>query len=83
MRKIREWLAVLGIGVCLFTLAAPAISAYAVTEPTYQSTEATSQVEAYVGEVNTDELNVRTGFGANFDQVKVNGKLVILNKSIL
>ena len=79
MRKVREWLAVLGIGVCLFTMAAPAISVYAVTEPTYEATEATSQADAYVGKVNVDELNVRTGFGANFDQVKVNGKYVILH----
>ena len=80
MRKMREWLAVLGIGVCLLAVTAPTVKVYAVTEPTYESTEATSQADAYVGEVNTDELNVRTGFGANFDQVKVNGKSVILNK---
>ena len=80
MRKMRNWLAILGIGVCLFAVAAPAVAAYAETEPTYEYTELTAQVEAYVGEVNTDELNVRTGFGGGFDKVKYEGKSVILNK---
>jgi len=79
MRKMREWLAVFAIGVCLLTMAVPAVTAYAETEPTYELTDLTAMAEAYVGTVNVDGLNVRTGFGANFDQVKVNGKNVILH----
>ena len=80
MRKIREWLAVLAIGVCLLTMAVPAVTVYAETEPTYELTDLTAMAEAYVGTVNVDGLNVRTGFGANFDQVKVNGKSVVLHE---
>lgn len=80
MRKMREWLAVLAIGVCLLTMAVPAVTVYAETEPTYELTDLTAMAEAYVGTVNVDGLNVRTGFGANFDQVKVNGKIVVLHE---
>ena len=79
MKKMREWLAVLAIGVCLLTMAMPAVTVFAKTEPTYELTELTAMAEAYVGTVNVDELNVRSGFGANFDQIKVNGKHVILH----
>ena len=80
MKKLRNWLAMLGIGICLFTAAVPAAAVYAATEPTYEYTELTAQIEAYVGQVNTDGLNVRTGCGASYEQVKYNGKNVVLNK---
>ncbi len=82
MRRMQKWLAVLGTGLWLLTaVTAPEIHAYAETEPTYESTDLTSQIEAYVGEVyDTESLNVRTGRGTDFDQVKVNGKNVVLEK---
>lgn len=78
MGKIRKWLAVLGTGVCLLA-ATPDMRVYAETEPTYQITEETEMAEPKIGVVNVSELNVRTGFGGGYDQVKVNGKLVILH----
>lgn len=80
MRKIREWLAVLAIGVCLLTMAMPADIAFAKTEPTYELTELTAMSEAYVGTVNIGELNVRTGFGADYDQIKINGEYLVLDE---
>ena len=74
MKKMRKWLTVLGLGICLYTTSAPALVAYAETEPTYEATELTSMMEAYVGVVNTESLNVRTGCGTNYDQIEVNGE---------
>ncbi len=78
--KMRKWLAVLGVCMSVVTISAafPETAVYAVTEPTYEVTSDTASVEAYVGEVNISELNVRTGFGANYDVVVVNGKQVVL-----
>ncbi len=76
-----QWLTVVGMGLYLFLacLGMPEVFVYAATEPTYEYTEETSAVEAYVGTVTgTDSLNVRTGFGASYDKVQVNGSNVIL-----
>lgn len=79
MRKMQKWLSVLGISACLFAMAEPGITAYAATEPTYELTNDTAEAEAYVGEVDVDDgLNVRTGFGADYDRVQVDGEYVIL-----
>jgi len=81
MRKMRSWIAILGIGVFLSAAAVPGIAAYAATEPTYEITNDTAEAEAYVGVIyDTDSLNVRTGCGTDYDQVKVNGSNVVLNK---
>ena len=79
--KMIQWLTVVGMGLYLFLacLGMPEVFVYAATEPTYEYTEETSAVEAYVGTVTgTDSLNVRTGFGASYDKVQVNGSNVIL-----
>ena len=79
--KMIQWLTVVGMGLYLFMvcLGMPEVFVYAATEPTYEYTEETSAVEAYVGTViGTDSLNVRTGFGPNYDKVQVNGSNVIL-----
>ena len=81
--KMIQWLTVVGMGLYLFMacLGIPEVLVYAATEPTYEYTEETSAVEAYVGTVTgTDSLNVRTGFGASYDKVQVNGSNVILLK---
>ena len=75
MRKMRNWFAVLGISACMLAMAAPEVSAYAATEPTYELTEDTAGAEAYVGVVvDTDDLNVRTGPGTTYEQIVVNGE---------
>ncbi len=79
--KIIQWITVVGMGLYLLMacLGMPEVLVYAATEPTYEYTNETSAVEAYVGTVvGTDSLNVRTGFGANYDKVQVNGSNVIL-----
>lgn len=55
-------------------------SVYAETEPTYEATEDTRGIDALVGTVNVDELNVRTGFGPDYEIVKINGKNTILHE---
>ena len=80
-KKILQWITVFGMGLYLFmaSVGMPKVLVYAATEPTYEYTNETSAVEAYVGTVvGTDSLNVRTGFGANYDKVQVNGSNVIL-----
>ena len=80
-KKILQWLTVVGMGLYLLMacLGMPKVLVYAATEPTYEYTNETSEIEAYVGTVvGTDSLNVRTGFGANYDKVQVNGSNVIL-----
>ncbi len=79
-KKRMQWIAVLGIGLCLLfgVLCMPTMAVYGATEPTYEWTEETKDVEAYVGTVNIESLNVRTGFGASFDRVQVNGSAVVL-----
>ena len=79
MRKLRKWLAVLGIGACLLATA-PMMTAYAETEPTYEITEETANVDAPVGVVTAKALNVRTGFGANYDRLVVNEKSVTVHE---
>ena len=81
-REIMQWIFIFSIGVCLLWLAMiPNRMVYAATEPTYELTEETKEVEAYIGTVvDTSSLNVRTGFGSDFDKVKVNGSTVILSK---
>ena len=66
MRKMRNWFAVLGIGISVLTTTVVWTDniEFAATEPTYELTNETAEVDAYEGEVWTDELNVRTGFGA-------------------
>lgn len=56
------------------------MTAYAVTEPTFEATEATTAAEAYVGEVNTSSLNVRTGIGTSYDILEVNGRQITLHR---
>jgi len=81
MRKMRTWLAIIGVGMCLMTAAFPQITAYAETEPTFEGTDVTPETEAYVGVVvDTDDLNVRTGCGTDYDRIMVNGEYVILYK---
>ena len=41
MRRIREWIAMLGISTCLLTVTAQGVVAYAAPEPTYEYTEET------------------------------------------
>lgn len=81
-RKGMQWIFVFGMSLCLLLLAViPDCMVYAATEPTYELTEETKEVEAYIGTVvDTSSLNVRTGFGSDFDKVKVNGSTVILSK---
>ena len=79
MKKMRKWLSVLGISACLFAMAVPGITAYAEKEPTYELTNVTSSVEAYVGEIDVDNLNVRTGFGTDFERVQIDGEYVVLH----
>ncbi len=68
------------LAVC-FVLAVAGISettVYAEKEPTFKATEETIVAEAYVGKVNVDVLNVRTGFGAGYEQLEVNGNKIVL-----
>lgn len=85
VQKIKKWMTVFGTAVCLMATAAgtSAITAYAAKEPTFQSTEETSAADAYVGEVNTDGLNVRIGFGADYEKLKVDGKSIVLHEGDL
>lgn len=79
-KRVIQWIAVFGISLCLLLAVfhMPQIMAYAATEPTYELTDETKEVEAYIGTVNIESLNVRTGFGASFDKVQVNGSVVVL-----
>ena len=72
MRGMQKWLAVLGMSVSILitAFAIPEKLVYAATEPTYELTEETAGIEAYEGEIWIDKLNVRTGFGANYDRVE-------------
>ena len=75
MKKMRKWLAIFGIGVFLITSLVPAVTAYAETEPTYELTDDTAEVEAYVGVITaSDFLNVRTGCGTEYEQITINGE---------
>ncbi len=79
MEKMRKWLAVLGLGLCLVTAAVDTV-AFAATEPTYEVTDETASAEAVVGIINaSDGLNVRTGCGTNYDQVEINGVKLTLS----
>lgn len=80
MSKVRKWLAITGVSAVLFALATvfSGRTAYAETEPTYEVTNETAEAEAYVGEVNTEHLNVRLGFGTAYDRVNVNGEYIML-----
>ena len=80
-KKIKKWMATMATVVCIFGmgLTVPAI-AFAETEPTFETTEETMGVEAYVGVVNIKNLNVRVGFGADYDQLQYDGHEVILHE---
>lgn len=82
IQNIRKKIMTLGAIACLSVtvLAGTATTVYAAKEPTFEATDETTAVEAYVGEININELNVRTGFGANYDVVKIGGLQVILQK---
>ncbi len=80
MRKMRKWLAVLGLGLCLAAIPAPEITAWAATEPTYELTEETASAEAVIGVIRaSDGLKVRTGCGTDYDQIIVNGVGLVLD----
>lgn len=79
-KRIVQWIVAFGMGLCLLfgVLHTPIMVVYGATEPTYEWTEETKDAEAYIGTVNIESLNVRTGFGASFDRVQVNGSAVVL-----
>ena len=81
VKRMRTWVAVVGTMLCLTaTFAQTSASVFAAKEPTFEATEETMVADAYVGEVNIDGLNVRMGFGADYDKVVVNGKQLTLHK---
>ena len=73
-KKMKQRIATAGILFCLFSMMwGTTMTAYAVKEPTYNQTEETEGKTKYVGEINIDGLNVRTGFGPDYDVLVVNG----------
>lgn len=79
-KRVTQWITAFGMGLCLLlaVFGMQEIMVYAATEPTYEWTDETKEAEAYVGTVNIESLNVRTGFGASFDKVQMNGSIVVL-----
>lgn len=78
-RCCRRWL-LSGMTAMLLSCAVLPQQISAATEPTYELTEDTQGITAFVGQVNVDELNVRTGFGANYPIATVNGVQLVLKE---
>ena len=84
MKKVRKLLAIFGIGVFLMTSLVPAATAYAATEPTYELTDDTADAEAYVGVIKVESfLNVRTGYGSEYEQIMINGEGLVLHGNLI
>ena len=82
MKKIQKIVLVCGVSMCLSAMCpgGSVKTALAETEPTFNATQETSVTTPYIATVNTENLNVRIGYGGNFDQLRVDGKLIILHE---
>ena len=78
-RRWKRWL-LSGMTAMLLTCAVLPQQVSAATEPTYELTDDTQGADAFVGQVNVDELNVRTGFGANYPIAAVGGVQLVLKE---
>lgn len=64
----------------LLTTMVQDVNTFAEILPTYELTEETEGIDAFEVEVRTEKLNVRIGWGTDFEKLTYNGENVVLHK---